>query len=359
MRGALLGLLVGACAARPDPAGGPTGLEETGHPGEGADTGAAAPTPAGPLPLCINEFMPANDAAWQDALGLTPDWIELHNPTDAAVALAGWTLSDDEADPGRGPLSGVLAPGGFLFLRADGGTGADQLPFRLSADGGQVALFAPDGRGQVVTHGAVTPDFSVARVTDCCVGDGCLGFSFRGTPGYGNTEPGPPGEPVLPAGSFWRVLAWPAVPPADWAAPGFDDAGWTLAQAPVGYGEDDLVTVIDAGAPDARVRTLWARTTLTLDATPDSATLRLRADDGARVVIGGVEVARVRMPAGDIGPDTLASEVLGGDAEAGWDAIEIGGGRLVAGENTIAVEVHQATPTSEDLVLDLAVSVRW
>lgn len=354
-----LALALGACAETPAPPEPAADAAETGVSDDSADTGFQAAPATGPLPLCINEFMPANDSAWRDALGAAPDWIELHNPTAAAVDLTGWTLSDDEAQPDRARLSGVLEPGGFRLLVADGGTGADQLPFRLSADGGQVALFAPDGRGQVVTHGSVAPDFSVARVTDCCAGEGCLEFSFRGTPGYGNAEPGPPGEAALPEGSFWHVLAWPAVPPGDWAAPGFDDSAWTVAQAPLGYGEDDLVTVLDAGAAEARVRTVWARAAFALAERPSSAYLRLRADDGARVLLNGVEVARVRLPEGDIGPDTLASEVLGGDAEATWAHVEIDAEALIEGDNLVAVDVHQATPTSEDLVLDLALFLRW
>ena len=302
--------------------------------------------------------MPDNDSAWRDDLGAAPDWIELHNPTDAAVDLSGWTLSDDETEPDKASLSGLIEAGGYRFLRADDGLGDDQLPFRLSADGGQVALFAPDGRGQVVTHGVVAPDFSVARITDCCTGDGCLDFSFRGTPGYGNTEAGPPGEAALPEGGYWKLLAWPSVPPGDWASLAFDDSAWTLAQAPLGYGEDDLVTVLDAGAADARVLTVWARSGFIVTELPGSAYLRLRVDDGARVLLNGVEVARINLPAGDIAPDTLATAVVGGEAELAWSHVELDAEDLVVGENVVGVEVHQATPTSEDLAFDLGAYLR-
>jgi hypothetical protein len=337
---------------------GDEGTEETAETEQTEDTGTGPVSAPEPLPLCINEFMPDNVSAWRDDLGAAPDWIELHNPTDAAVDLSGWTLSDDAAQPDKGRLSGALAPGGFLLLRADDRPGDGHLPFRLSADGGDVALFAPDGRGQVVSYGVVGQDFSVARLTDCCSGDGCLDFSFRGTPGYGNTAPGPPGEAALPEGSFWWVLAWPALPPADWTAPGFDATTWTLLQAPLGYGQDDLVGVIDAGPPEDRVRTLWARASFPLSEVPDSAYLRMRVDDGARVVLNGVEVARVNLPDGELAPDTLASSVVLDEADQAWTHVEVDAGVLVAGDNVLAVQVHQATVTSVDLVLDLGVYVR-
>ena len=63
---------------------------------DSADTGSD-PEPLGPLPLCINEFMPSNQASMWLEDGTAPDWIELHNPTADTIDLAGWTLSDEAA----------------------------------------------------------------------------------------------------------------------------------------------------------------------------------------------------------------------------------------------------------------------
>ena len=302
--------------------------------------------------------MPDNLSAWRDDLLATPDWVELHNATDAPVDLSGWTISDDEAEPAKARLSGSIEARGFLVLRADEGIHENSLPFKISAEGGVLLLFAPDGRGQIVRHGVVGADFSVARTTDCCTAEACLDFAYLGTPGFGNTETGPPGREVLPEGSFWRYRTWPDAPPSDWTAPEFDDTGWALGRAPLGYGEDDLETIIDPGAPEARVRTVWARAGFELDSAPGSAYLRLRVDDGARVFVNGAEQTRVNLPAGDIGADTLATTVVGGDAEAAWTHVEVESSVLRTGSNVVAVDVHQATPSSEDLVLDLGFYVR-
>ena len=58
------------------------------------------------LPLRITEIMPA-------PLAGEPEWVELFNPTDRAVDLVGWTLSD----PARSTvLSGVIAPNSRLVI---------------------------------------------------------------------------------------------------------------------------------------------------------------------------------------------------------------------------------------------------
>lgn len=140
--------------------------------------------------VCINEFMPENDTALVSGDGSTPDWIELHSYAPVDIPMGGWSVSDDREEVGKNVLTDdlVLPAGGFLLLYADGdpSLGPDHLPFALSADGGDVALFEPDGDGQVIAYGVTEGDFSVARVPDCCAGADCIGFVFRGTPGATN-----------------------------------------------------------------------------------------------------------------------------------------------------------------------------
>ncbi len=52
-------------------------------------------------PLLINELMAVNDDVLADEDGDFPDWIEIHNPTDTAVGLDGWHLTDDDAEPDK------------------------------------------------------------------------------------------------------------------------------------------------------------------------------------------------------------------------------------------------------------------
>lgn len=99
-------------------------------------------------------------------------------------------MSDDRNDRFMQVLdeSLVVPAGGFLLLYADGMPehGPGHLDFKLSKDGGDVALFEPDGDGQVIAYPAVDPDWSLARVPDCCTGSACIEYVFRGTPGSTN-----------------------------------------------------------------------------------------------------------------------------------------------------------------------------
>ncbi|MBK7191574.1 MAG: lamin tail domain-containing protein [Myxococcales bacterium] len=80
--------------------------------------------------------------------------------------------------------------------------------------------------------------------------------------------------------------------------------------------------------------------------------LDLRIDDGAIVYVNGVEVARVRMPAGAAGATTLASSaVTDATLEVGR---AIAASALASGDNLLAVEVHQATSGDPDLAFDAA-----
>jgi hypothetical protein len=323
-----------------------------------ADTGATDTGPPAPLELCINEFMPSNQASIQDETLAWPDWIELHNPTDAPVTLGGWAVGDgDEADRAFVLPDGLaIPPGGFQLLWADGlpDLGPAHLGFSLASDGGAVSLFAPDRRGSVVRYGAIPDDFSVARTTDCCREDGCFDFPFRGTPGYTNVVVTYEDVSLLALGSTWRYLDGGVAPPADWMMPSFDDSAWASGPAPLGYG-DDQTTIVGYGADAAnKYVATWFRTGFSVGDPSSfvSLTLHLVRDDGAVVYLNGVEVARSNMPDGTIAADTLAATSISGASEAAEWTYTLDPTALVHGIDVLAVEVHQASVDSSDIRLD-------
>jgi hypothetical protein len=99
----------------------------------------------------LSEFMASNTRTLKDETGQFVDWIELFNPSDTAVDLTGWSLTDDPGDltKWRFPATN-LAAGGFLVVFA---SGADRrnpgarlhTSFQLSAGGEYLALVRPDG----------------------------------------------------------------------------------------------------------------------------------------------------------------------------------------------------------------------
>ena len=140
--------------------------------------------------VLITEVMAANTRTVADDRGRYADWIELHNPTDTPVALAGYTLTDDPDAPAKWSLPATtLAPGAFLLVWA---SGADQVTpegwhtsFRLSRGGEYVGLFAPDGQVvDEVTFGEQEVDVSLGRLRT--VFDQWVSFPIP-TPGAANT----------------------------------------------------------------------------------------------------------------------------------------------------------------------------
>lgn len=323
------------------------------------DTGDA---PAGPLQLCINEFMPDNESSARDDTDATPDWIELYNPSAVTVDLAGWALTDDLETPDEHVFAqgfGLVA-GGFALLWADGlpELGTSHLGFRLGDEGGLVSLVAPDARASIVRYETVPADFSVARATDCCTGEACLSFAFRGTPGESNVVVELEDVPLVAASSAWRYLDTGVAPGPDWRAAGFDDAGWLEGPGTLGYG-DAQSTVISYG-PDAAAKplTAWFRHTFTVTGVPAMEELEagLVRDDGAAVYLNGVEIIRSNLPEGELTAATTASATTSDAAETSRWITALDPALLVEGTNILAAEVHQAAPDSSDLSFDLSLT---
>ncbi|MEZ4238293.1 MAG: PKD domain-containing protein [Myxococcota bacterium] len=128
----------------------------------------------------------------------------------------------------------------------------------------------------------------------------------------------------------------------------------------LGYGLADIATTVAYGAdPSDRYVTTWFRRTFDLTVTPnafDAVSVHLRRDDGAVVYLNGVEILRDNLPFGAVTPDTLALDAVFGDAQDRFLDAVVPDGLLVEGENVVAVEVHQQSPASADLVLDLRLS---
>jgi hypothetical protein len=102
--------------------------------------------------LLISEFCADNDSALYNGLGNADDWIEIHNPTGAAVNLHGWKLRAGTSAPWSFP-GHELPAGGYLVVFATGRAlqpytdpaGYLHTSFKLAADGEALALLRPDG----------------------------------------------------------------------------------------------------------------------------------------------------------------------------------------------------------------------
>ena len=154
----------------------------------------------------------------------------------------------------------------------------------------------------------------------------------------------------LDASAAWSYSDVGDVVDPSWAQPGFDAAAWPTGVGELGYGDGDESTVISYG-PSAgqKYRTTYFRTSFTAAAVPTALDLALRVDDGAVVYLNGVEVARFNLPSGAVTFGTAAPAAIYGSAEREDRMFVINPTLVVAGENVIAVEVHQNTLGSSDL----------
>jgi hypothetical protein len=101
--------------------------------------------------VILSEFLAINEGGLEDEDGDLSDWIELFNDGTDAVALEGYSLTDDETRLDKWLLPArVLSPGDYITVFASKkdravGEGEWHANFRLSRGGEYLALVRPDG----------------------------------------------------------------------------------------------------------------------------------------------------------------------------------------------------------------------
>ncbi len=161
-------------------------------------------------------------------------------------------------------------------------------------------------------------------------------------------------------GAAWKYLA-NNTRPANWQTSGYNDAAWPAGNAEFGYGDGDEATCVPSGGggtlcnpTGTKYITTYFRTTVNIAAPTSHSnfTLNVRRDDGVAVYVNGVEVYRDNMPAGALAHATLASAAAPDDGD-GIQTVSLANSVFTAGNNVIAVEIHQNNATSSDLSFDL------
>jgi len=167
-----------------------------------------------------------------------------------------------------------------------------------------------------------------------------------------------PEATLVAKGSYWKYHDQGTDLGTSWRAPSYNDTGWGIGAAQLGYGDFDEKTWVSWGlnANDKYVTTYFRRAFQVAEP-KQFRVLKLRGvfDDGAVVYLNGVEVWRYNMPTGTVGYRTLASQAIGGALEDVFLQTTAKPATLVKGTNVLAVEVHQAATTSSDLSFDLEV----
>lgn len=204
---------------------------------------------------------------------------------------------------------GSIATGGIVSLQAGTGT----------------IYYTNDGSDPRLPGGAVSPKALIATVS--------------------TTE-------RIAFASPWKYFTTATLPAANWFSPAYNDNSWSTGNAPLGYGGSTTTTLSTA------IRTAYFRKVINIPSLVGitGINLGLKRDDGAVIYINGTEVARHNMPAGTVTYSTLASTTVAGNDKLISHAISVPATGLVAGNNVIAVEVHQSSTSSSDLFFDLSLS---
>jgi len=166
---------------------------------------------------------------------------------------------------------------------------------------------------------------------------------------------------LIASNASWKYLANGSNQGAAWKTIGFNDAPWASGNAELGYGDGDEVTPVSFGPDDSKKYiTTYFRKKFTVENPLDIASLNLKLirDDGAVVYLNGTEVYRTNMPAGVISSTTFASVAIGEPDESTWYSSNVDKNLLVAGQNVIAVEIHQSDLTSSDLSFNFELNAK-
>jgi hypothetical protein len=141
--------------------------------------------------VVINEFMSDNESTIVDEDGDYSDWIEIYNPTDEDLNLAGYHISDSYSNINKWTFPNLIIPSkGFIVIFASGKNrlNPDEIHtnFSISKDGEPLVLSKPN----LETINIISPielyeDESYGRIPD---GGHNMGKLDLPTPGSTNSE---------------------------------------------------------------------------------------------------------------------------------------------------------------------------
>lgn len=177
------------------------------------------------------------------------------------------------------------------------------------------------------------------------------GYHFTGWLGFSSSN-----SVLFSRGKNWKYNDSGSNLGTSWTGKNFSDANWAEGNGPLGYGRDHVQTTISYGSNgNQKYPTAYFRKKFTIAQTSDYTgfLVRLMRDDGAIVYLNGVEQFRVNLPGGTVSYSTYATTAVWGADEVTYFDYALNKSDMVDGENVIAVEIHQESAASSDLLFDL------
>ena len=158
-------------------------------------------------------------------------------------------------------------------------------------------------------------------------------------------------------GDNWKYLDNGSNQGTAWRTSSFNDNSWAAGSAELGYGDGDEATVLNSGPSNAKFPTTYFRKAFAI---PDPSVfgdfqLTITYDDAYVVYVNGIEAARHANLPSNPAFDLYSGNTVGNNA---IDTISIPTSAFSAGQNTIAVEIHQGNSGSSDISFDLSLTGR-
>ena len=159
----------------------------------------------------------------------------------------------------------------------------------------------------------------------------------------------------------WKYYDKAESPGEDWHATDFDDSQWKSGQAPIGYdtsdeGQNDIKTTISFG-DDAMDKPIcsYLRRNVKVDNLASAKKIHavFFCDDGCVVYVNGKEVHRHNLPEGELSDTTTSVLTAAGQMERYKFDFVVDTADFQAGDNVIAIRLHQRGKVSSDLAFDM------
>ncbi len=243
----------------------------------------------------------------------------------------------------------ILLPG-LLMLLANATTAQFIRPysqvFSQNIKGG-TAIFGNTSM-QIIAN-SVADSVKMNHSGDAANGVGGIGFSQYGNDGE-NMQPvitdlQLPVLNVFSAGSTWNYNNPNSDQGTAWRTLANPTLNWVSATGSFGYGNTETVTI-----PPAITNYFLKTVNIVTPGLYSTFDFSLSYNDGAVIYVNGVEVQRVNMPTGIINYNTLSLSAVTFYNQQ----FSIPSSFFTSGNNVIAVEIHQYTPTSTDCLFDLS-----
>ena len=297
---------------------------------------------------------------WLTSSSSESDFVELYNPGGLPVSLGGLYLTDTPI--GAPALSIIpdlsfIGANGFAVFIADGDADkADHVNFQLPSEQGEIALFTSALKTiDCVAYGPQRAGVSMGRCPDGSLTNRALAFP---TPSFMNACPVLPPPPItinlVPYNHVWSYDQTGNYDGINWFDTEYDDSAWefgqgVLARTASGSIPQPVLTPLQLGR-----LTYYFRARFTAPANPNFTALQITHlfDDGAVVYLNGHEAYRYNMNPGAVSYATPSAQgISGAPQQLGPNLFPLT--NLVAGENVLAVEVHQSDPGSSDIYMGM------